>query len=206
MPIDWILLIYTLPAQPSRKRASIWRELKKVGAVYLRDGVAALPRFAGLEERVAEMVRRIEEYGGTAELLVSPQFRGNGEARLVKRFRAERAEEYGELHHACVRFLRDVLEDVDAEDFGFPDVDKLESELGRLKRWAEQIEARDYFGAPGADRVQDILAKCERAFESFANSAHARLTGSSEAAPEDVFERLGGAATAEDAVPSDYPL
>ena len=40
---NWRLLIYTVPAQPSRKRAFIWRELKKAGAVYLRDGVCALP-------------------------------------------------------------------------------------------------------------------------------------------------------------------
>ena len=40
---DWLLLIYTVPAEPTRKRAFIWRELKKVGAPYLRDGVCILP-------------------------------------------------------------------------------------------------------------------------------------------------------------------
>src|SRR5438309_7457883 len=50
--VEWLLLIYTLPSQPSRKRAYVWRELKKVGAVYLRDGVAILPRRPDLEERL----------------------------------------------------------------------------------------------------------------------------------------------------------
>ena len=37
---SWLLLIYTVPSQPSRKRAAVWRDVKKAGAVYLRDGRA----------------------------------------------------------------------------------------------------------------------------------------------------------------------
>ena len=39
----WLLLVYTVPAEPSRLRAAVWRDLKKAGAVYLRDGVCVLP-------------------------------------------------------------------------------------------------------------------------------------------------------------------
>jgi hypothetical protein len=103
-----------------------------------------------------------------------------------------------------VRFLRDVLADVDADDFGFPDVDKLDSELARLHRWYEQIEARDYFGAPGSEITRDILAKCDRAFEHFASTASERLDD--RAPSDDVFERLGGPSAARDALPEDFPL
>ena len=43
--VQWLVLIYTLPPEPTRKRAFVWRELKKIGAVYLRDGVCLLPEF-----------------------------------------------------------------------------------------------------------------------------------------------------------------
>ena len=56
MDIPWLLLIYTVPAEPSRKRAAIWRELKKVGAPYLRDGVCILPERP--ETREADTDRR----------------------------------------------------------------------------------------------------------------------------------------------------
>lgn len=203
--MEWLIFVYALPSQPSRKRAYIWRELKKLGAVYLRDGVAALPGRPDLEERLGAMVERVHEYEGTVDLLVNPHFAGNGEVRLVERFRHERAEEYREIYHACVRFLRDVLEEVDADDFGFPDVDKLDGELARLKRWREQVEGRDYFGAPGGDRVREILEKCELAFERFANKAQVRESEQVHA-PEDVFERLGGTASSSEAVPDDFPL
>lgn len=211
---DWILLIYSLPSQPSRKRAYVWRELKKFGAVYLRDGVAVLPRRPDLEQHLQDVAQRIEEYEGEVDLLLSPGLARRREAELVARFREERAAEYKELYHACVRFLRDVLEEVDADDFGFPDVDNLESELGRLHRWHEQITDRDYFGGEGADRVEEILVKCDRAFDNFVKTASEREdteldpeTGSrrTETQPdrEDVFERLSGARaeTADDAHP-----
>jgi hypothetical protein len=202
---DWLLLIYTLPSQPTRKRAYVWRELKKAGAVYLRDGVAVLPRLPHLEEQIRLVADRIEEYEGTVDLLPSPQFSDVRSSALVARFQEERLEEYRELYHACVRFLRDVLHQVDADDFGFPDVDNLDSELGRLRRWHEQIMARDYFGAPDAHRVRDILAKCEEAFERFANTASSRVDPA-ETHRDDVFERLSGRSSTPEGVPDEYPL
>jgi hypothetical protein len=202
---DWLLLIYTLPSQPTRKRAYVWRELKKAGAVYLRDGVALLPRLPHLEEQIRLVAERIEEYEGTVDVLPSPQFSAARSRTLVARFQEERLEEYRELYHACVRFLRDVLNQVDADDFGFPDVDNLDSELGRLRRWQEQIGARDYFGAPESSRVQEILAKCEEAFERFTHTASSRIDPA-QSNRDDVFERLNGLPSSSETVPDDYPL
>jgi hypothetical protein len=202
---EWLLLIYTLPSQPTRKRAYVWRELKKAGAVYLRDGVALLPRLPHLEEQIRLVAERIEEYEGTVDLLPSPRFSAVRSSALVARFREERLEEYRELYHACVRFLRDVLTQVDADDFGFPDVDNLDSELGRLRRWNEQIAARDYFGTPESHRVRDILAKCEEAFERFTQTASSRVEPA-QSNRDDVFERLSGVSSSSEGVPDEYPL
>jgi hypothetical protein len=199
----WSLLIYTLPSQPSRKRAYVWRELKKLGAVYLRDGVAVLPARQDLRARLAEVATRIDEYEGTVDLVDAPTFPAEREAHLVARFNEERASEYRELYHACVRFLRDVLEEVDAEDFGFPDVDNLESELGRLTRWYTQVQERDYFGGAEGERVAEILVKCEKAFDRFIHEASERQGESGDRTAEDAFERLSGTA---ETPGGDYPI
>jgi hypothetical protein len=196
-------LIYTLPSQPSRKRAYVWRELKRLGALYLRDGVAVLPRQGDLESRLNDVVERIEEFEGEVDLIVSPRFTDSRAALLMERFRKEREAEYREVYRACARFLRDVLNEVDADAFGFPDVDNLESELGRLKRWRSQISARDYFGAEGADKVEEMLEKCDRAFERFVADASEREERG-DSGSDDVFERLGGVAAEEEV--GDFPL
>ena len=206
MEIDWLLLIYTLPSQPSRKRAYVWRELKRLGSLYLRDGVALLPRRGDLDVRMREIVQRVEEYEGEADLIVSPTFTEARQQTLIERFREEREAEYREVYHGCARFLRDVLHEVDADEFGFPDVDNLESELGRLRRWHAQITARDYFGAPGSAKVDEILNKCERAFERFVQDASERDERSQQPASDDVFERLGSSAPLDEGVAEDIPL
>jgi hypothetical protein len=204
---EWLLLIYTLPSQPSRKRAYVWRELKKVGASYLRDGVAVLPRRPDLEARLATIAERIVEYEGTVDLIVAPGFPQGRQTELLERFNEERASEYREIYHACVRFLRDVLHEVDTDEFGFPDVDNLESELGRLGRWYQQVLERDYFHDPSGRRVADILRKCETAFERFVQEASDRESGEPRGSDgvDDVFERLGGPA-AEAGAESELPL
>lgn len=190
--MEWLLLIYTVPSQPSRRRAYVWRELKKLGAVYLRDGVALLPRRPDLEDRLQSVAGRIEAEEGTVDLIAGPTgFSAQREADLRQRFNEERSQEYREFYHACVRFLRDVLYEVDRDEFGFPDVDKLESELSRLRRWYEQITERDYFQDAGGARATEILEKCETAFDRFVHTASERETEGT-AAADDVFERLGG--------------
>ncbi|MGH2443721.1 MAG: Chromate resistance protein ChrB [Chloroflexota bacterium] len=202
MASEWLVLIYTVPSQPTRKRAYVWRELKRLGSVYLRDGVAVLPRRPDLEQGLGVVAARIREYEGTAYLLLAPEFSEATDATFVTRFQEDRREEYREMHHAGVRFLRDVLEDVDADDFGFPDVDKLESELARLHRWFEQIGERDYFPGAGTEPAQSILEKCDRAFEHFVHTASGRAERV-QTQPEDAFERLGGPAASGR---EEYPL
>ena len=65
----WLVLIYTVPSEPSRKRAFIWRELKKAGAVYLRDGVCALPERPETLAALSAIAARVEELGGQATLV-----------------------------------------------------------------------------------------------------------------------------------------
>lgn len=205
MTQTWLILIYSLPSQPSKKRAYVWRELKRLGSIYLRDGVALLPFKTDLEERLREMAIRIREYDGEADVVAAPAFENGRDAIFRQRLQMERESEYREVYHAGTRFLRDVLEDVDANEFGFPDVDKLESELIRLHRWYQQVKQRDYFGASGDEEVRGILTKCDRSFEEFSSRAADFGMARSDNV-EDVFERLGGAAALDTGSEKESPI
>src|SRR5438552_17238224 len=39
----WVLLAYRLPRDPSTPRSALWRKLRRLGAVQVLDGLAALP-------------------------------------------------------------------------------------------------------------------------------------------------------------------
>ena len=68
----WSILIVTLPTQPNAVRLRIWRALKALGCVALRDGAYLLPlAHADALEALADEVR---QHGGTASVLtLSPQ-------------------------------------------------------------------------------------------------------------------------------------
>ncbi len=63
----WSLLLVTLPTQPNAVRLRIWRALKALGCVALRDGAYLLPATLGATlETLADEVRA---HGGTASVL-----------------------------------------------------------------------------------------------------------------------------------------
>jgi hypothetical protein len=41
---EWLLLVYRVPSEPTRLRASVWRRLRNLGAIYVQNSVAAAPR------------------------------------------------------------------------------------------------------------------------------------------------------------------
>lgn len=63
----WAALIMTLPTRPNAVRLRIWRNLKALGCVALRDGAYLLPpAHAGLFDALVSEVR---QHGGTASIL-----------------------------------------------------------------------------------------------------------------------------------------
>src|SRR5438067_6952667 len=92
----WLLLIYTVPAQPSRKRAFIWRELKKAGAVYLRDGVCALPERPETAAVLSAVAAKVDEFGGEATLIEAANLPLARAERIIKESQDARKQEYFE--------------------------------------------------------------------------------------------------------------
>jgi hypothetical protein len=80
----WFVLVYKLPAEPTRLRASVWRKLKAAGAVYLQNGVAALPADAAGERAMRGAAQEVRDLGGTAHLLRGEAL--GDEAALVEAF------------------------------------------------------------------------------------------------------------------------
>ena len=50
--LQWVLLAYRLPRDPSTPRSALWRKLRQLGAVQVLDGLAALPLDARNREQL----------------------------------------------------------------------------------------------------------------------------------------------------------
>jgi hypothetical protein len=94
--VSWVLLSYRLPREPSTPRIAVWRRLRKLGALQIGDGVAALPLDDRAREQFDWLATDVEEAGGEAIVWVAePSTRA--EQRLLQRRHAERIEQLSEV-------------------------------------------------------------------------------------------------------------
>lgn len=158
----WTLLIYTVPSQPSRKRATVWRELKKLGAVYLRDGVAVLPAMPETTAALRRIAAAVAEFDGLATVVAAAQLDEQRSATLIAQCTAERAAEYAEAIREAETLLAYVAREAEHRAFTRDELATLERDVGKLTQWATQIRARDYFMAGPPGELTALFTRCER--------------------------------------------
>ena len=142
--ISWVLLAYRLPRDPSTPRSALWRKLRRLGAVQVLDGLAALPLDARNREQLEWLADEVVEAGGVATIWVGELASAGQERELAARMAAAVAGEY--------RALIDAATTARAERAG-----QRRRTLGRLRRELRRIRARDYFPPPERELAQQAV-------------------------------------------------
>lgn len=151
---QWLILIYRLPREPSRPRVAAWRKLKALGALYLQDGVVALPDDAVTREQLEWLQLQIREANGEATLWQAQPNTSGEEKELVKTFRSAREEAYRTLIAGAERIQRK------AELGGSK---ALPEELSKLEREFRMERRRDYFRSPLRKEAASALRAARQA-------------------------------------------
>ena len=108
-PLSWRVLIYRVPTEPASKRVAVWRDLKRLGALYLQQCVCIFPAITTLTAEVDEVAAKIPALGGETFLLEVPRLQPEDEARIVEAFRAQRTNEYAEIIEECeTKFVKEI--------------------------------------------------------------------------------------------------
>lgn len=162
----WLVLVYRVPSEPTRLRATVWRRLRSLGAVYLQNSVAALPAGPAGERAMRKLRHEVIEMGGTAVLMASEALVGEGD--VLAAFQAARDDEYEEIVDRCQDFLAQVEKEHVAEHFSFAELEENEVDLVKLQNWFGKVRSRDAFGAPGRGAAEEALARCAVALEGYA--------------------------------------
>ena len=168
----WLILVYRVPSEPTRLRATVWRRLKSLGAIYLQNSVAALPATPSGERALRKLRREILDMSGTAVLLGAEALAGGDE--VLAAFQATRDDEYEEIVDRARDFLVQVAKEHAAEHFTYAELEENEVDLVKLQNWFAKVEARDTFAAPGRAAAAEALQACAESLEDYANQVYAR--------------------------------
>ncbi len=165
----WLILIYRLPREPSRPRVAVWRKLKDLGALYLQDGVAALPEDAVTREQLEWLQLRIQEADGVATLWEGHPNTSAENKGLVEAFRSSRSATYKDLIAKAERVQRKAL---------LGSSDGLLEELSKLEREFRAERRRDYFRSPLRKEASEALKAARRAVREGGSSVEKLGKGS----------------------------
>ena len=141
-----------VPADPSRHRVAVWRELRRAGAVSLGQGVWVVPDAPVFADGIARTVELAERGDGEVTVLTAVGRAEADVARLEALFTAERAEEWAEFIADCAKFDAEIDKEIRIGKFTLAELEEEEHSLERLRRWHRELAARDVFGASDRGR------------------------------------------------------
>jgi hypothetical protein len=170
-PGRWLLLIYRVPSEPSRLRATVWRRIKSLGAIYLQNSAAALPASVAAERSLRKLRSEILDMSGTAVLLSCEVLAGEADVRAA--FQAARDDEYEEIVDKCVDFIAGVNKEYVDKHFSYAELEENEVDLVKLRTWLARVRERDVFGAAGLAQALSSLEECEEKLEAYAARVYA---------------------------------
>ncbi len=153
----WLLLIHQIPPKPSYFRVKIWRRLQRLGAVAIKNAAYVLPKSEQALEDFQWLLHEITDGGGDASLCEALFVEGITDDEVEALFRAARDAEYEKILED-VRLVDESLKEASEEPERKGSV---EADMVRIKRRVAEVEAIDFFGAPGRDTVLREIAGIE---------------------------------------------
>lgn len=171
----WLVLVIKLPAEPSRHRVAVWRELRKVGALSLGQGIWAVPDVPVFADGVMRAVALTERAEGQAVTLHASGRSPEDASRFEALFTAARSEDWTEFLADCGKFEEEIAKEIRIAKFTLAELEEEEQSLERLRRWHRDLTARDVFGAPQATEAAERLKQCNAACEDYAERVFSAL-------------------------------
>jgi hypothetical protein len=154
----WLLLIHQIPPRPAYLRVKIGRHLQRIGAVAIKNSVYALPRNDETQEDFQWVLREVVNGGGDASIIEARFIEGLSDEQVLALFQSAREADYRELAEQA----RQVAASFPKR--GPPPENRrseVANQIARLRQRLSELEAIDYFGAPGREIAEGVVSEME---------------------------------------------
>lgn len=161
--LRWLLVIPKVPAEPSRHRVAVWRELRRTGAVPAASGAWTVPDLPAFTDALPTVRELAERGGGTLAVLTVASHGHDDIAVLRDAFVAARTDEWEEFIADCGKFSDEIDREIAKEKFTFGELEEEEQSLERLRRWHRDLRRRNVgeldVAADATQRLEEVAEK-----------------------------------------------
>jgi hypothetical protein len=154
----WLLLIHQIPPKPAYLRVKIGRHLQRIGAVPIKNSVYALPRNDETQEDFQWVLREVVKGGGDASIVEAQFIEGLSDAQVLALFQSAREADFREIAEEA----REVASGLPRR--GPPPENRrseVANQVARLRQRLSELEAIDFFGAPGREIAEGAVSGVE---------------------------------------------
>jgi hypothetical protein len=160
----WLLLIPQLPPKPAYLRVKVWRRLRRLGAISVKNSVYVLPASDQALEDFQWLLREIEQGGGEGMICVANLIDGLSDEEVQGLFDAARDADYQEIAGQLRTIAAKMGRKRKALTEELPD---LKNQVAKLRRRSTEVNAIDFFGAKGQIIVEGLFLEIERPLMDF---------------------------------------
>ncbi len=154
----WLLFLHQLPSNPSNLRVRTWRRLQQLGAIPIKQAVYVLPDTPNAREDFEWLKAEVKAMGGDASVFAADNVDAWSDDTLVEEFRRSRQDAYAALARDAEKTLKRAGGARRPRATRSPAVRRL---LDIFRARLTAIEAIDFFGSAGRDRVISLLTQLE---------------------------------------------
>ena len=156
--MNWLVFSYSLPTQSSSSpRVTLWRRLRRLGAISPAGGVQVLPARDDCLEAFQWLAQEIRQAGGEALVMHVEQFEGLTDQQLIDLFHAAREEEYAEIDARAAELEKAMSKRTKPDARA-----QVREGIDKLRRRHAEITRVDYFDSPAQGRAAARLAAIEQ--------------------------------------------
>jgi hypothetical protein len=154
----WLVLIHQIPPRPAYLRVKVGRHLQRIGAVAIKNSVYALPRTEETQEDFQWVLREVVKGGGDASILEAQFIEGLSDVQVLALFQSARESDYRELAEEARKVAASLPRRGPPPENRRTEV---ANQIARLRQRLSEIEAIDFFGAPGREIAEGVVAAME---------------------------------------------
>lgn len=148
----WLILLYSLPGGLPSLRMTVWRRLRRAGAVQLKTSASLLPDTPDNFELFQWLAKQISDGKGEATLVRAKEIESMTHAQVVGLFTADRAKDYEAMARDLTRLLQRRTKTPE----------KFQADLERLRTQFAELQRIDFFESPRAHDVRMLFQKAEK--------------------------------------------